>query len=258
MIPHVICAVLLLQVAYAAPAELDWWRIVNGTDASIKDYPFAISLRGSTGRHSCGGSILNERWVMTAAHCVNYYTTPLVQTVQVGRTDVSREVDDSVYGIEDVIVHPFYNPSRSYIFDIALLKLKKPLVFSETIQPVELPEKYHEVPESDSTVTLIGWGLKATGGILPTTLQQVSYSVVPNAKCSELHYNHIYPNHICAATPGGGKGQCSGDSGGPLLHKGVQVGIVSWSVKPCAVAPYPGVLTKVSYFIDFIKQHINN
>ncbi|XP_058462886.1 trypsin-6-like [Malaya genurostris] len=256
MISQLIWALLLHQVAYAAPTAADLSRIVNGTDASINDYPFMVSLRGSTGRHSCGGSILNENWILTAAHCVNYYTTPLLQSVQVGRTNVSSEIDESVYWIDDVIIHPFYDSSKSNIFDVALLKLKKSLVFGDTIKRVQLPkDKYQELDESDLAVTLIGWGRNATEGVAHTTLQKVNYFVVPNEKCNNLHDNHIYPNLICAGIPEGGKGQCNGDSGGPLLHKGVQVGIVSWSKKPCTIAPYPGVLTKVSYIIDFINEN---
>lgn len=59
---------------------------------------------------------------------------------------------------------------------------------------------------------------------------------------------------VCAGVPQGGKGQCSGDSGGPLTINGMQIGAVSWSVKPCTVAPYPGVYTKVSHYIDWIKE----
>ncbi|XP_062550551.1 chymotrypsin-1-like [Armigeres subalbatus] len=253
MIAQLIGAVLLIQVASAAPTT----RIVNGTDASISDFPFVVSLRGSTGSHSCGGSILNENWILTAAHCVNYYTTPILQSIQAGRSDVSRDVDESIHYISYVVIHPYYDASNSYVNDIALLKLKEPLVFSETIQPVQLATKWFELDESNLDVTLIGWGRLETDGDLPTTLQQVDYFVVPNTQCNVYHNNHIYPSHICAAVPEGGKGQCNGDSGGPLLHNGVQVGIVSWSVKPCTVAPYPGVLTKVSYYIDFIQENIS-
>ncbi|XP_055532467.1 chymotrypsin-1-like [Wyeomyia smithii] len=253
MFPQLIFTLVLAHVAFAAPSG----RIVNGTDASIADYPFMVSLRGSTGRHSCGGSILNERWILTAAHCVNDHTTALVQSIQVGRSDVSTAVDDSVYLIADVIIHPHYDAANSYIDDVALIKLQKPLVFSDTVQPVILPTKYEEMAEPDLDVTLIGWGRLETDGELPTTLQKVDYAVVLNRECNQLHRSHIFPSHICAAFPGGGKGQCNGDSGGPLLYKGVQVGIVSWSVKPCTVAPYPGVLTKVSYYIDFITRNIS-
>ncbi|XP_039431553.1 chymotrypsin-1-like [Culex pipiens pallens] len=255
MIAQLIGAVLLLQVATAAPG--DQLKIVNGTDATIEDYPFMISLRGRTGGHSCGGSILNERWILTAAHCVDYYSTVYYQSVQVGRSDVSREVDESIHFIEDVIVHPHYNPGNSVVNDIALIRLSTSLVFGETVQPVTLPTViWSEVDQEDPKVTLIGWGLLETDGDLPTRLQQVDYFAVPNDRCNEFHDEHIYPNQICAAVPEGGKGQCSGDSGGPLLNNGVQVGIVSWSIKPCTVAPYPGVLTKVSYFLDWIDENM--
>ncbi|XP_049545479.1 chymotrypsin-1-like [Anopheles darlingi] len=252
--------VLLVALGAVQGGPIDNARIVNGTDASIEDYPFIVSLRGSTGGHSCGGSILNEFWILTAAHCVDW-TTPLAQTVQVGRTDISRPVDESVYDIEDVVIHPGYNPSDSYIDDIALLKLRKPLVFSETVQPVRIPNRFMEVDfgpnnaNENVVVTLIGWGRNATEGPVQTTLQEVDYYLVSNEKCNQIHSNHIYPMQMCAAEPGGWKGQCSGDSGGPLLLNGVQVGIVSWSVKPCASPPYPGVLTKVSYYVDFINTY---
>uniref|UniRef100_A0A182QGQ8 Peptidase S1 domain-containing protein n=1 Tax=Anopheles farauti TaxID=69004 RepID=A0A182QGQ8_9DIPT len=253
---------ITLGVALAIPAPYNTLddspdrRIVNGTDADIRDYPFMVSLRNSAGRHSCGGSILSETWVLTAAHCVSA-TTPFMQTIQVGRTKISSEKDDSVYGIKRVVSHPEYDSRNSHLNDIALLELVLPLEFGESVYPVRLPSPLFEVEDDldDLGVTLIGWGLTATGGSSPTTLQRVDYYVVPNDECGELHTSTIYPSHICAAIPGGGKGQCSGDSGGPLLHHGVQVGIVSWSIKPCAVAPYPGVLTKVSHHIDFIREH---
>uniref|UniRef100_A0A182SZ29 Peptidase S1 domain-containing protein n=1 Tax=Anopheles maculatus TaxID=74869 RepID=A0A182SZ29_9DIPT len=248
----VVCFVF---VALAQAGPIDHGKIVNGTDAAIENYPFVVSLRGASGGHSCGGSIITKRWILTAAHCVDY-TTPLYQTVQVGRTNISRTEDESIYAIESVVIHPNYNPSDSYIDDIALLKLSKPLVFSEQVQPVRLPKRFFEIDTLQSElVTLVGWGRNASDGPVQTTLQQIDYYAVPNEQCNQIHGNHIYPSQICAAEPGGGKGQCSGDSGGPLMYKQFQVGIVSWSIKPCAVAPYPGVLTKVSYYVDFINEH---
>ncbi|KAL9700194.1 hypothetical protein quinque_003635 [Culex quinquefasciatus] len=248
--------ILLVQAALAAPSE-GRTRIINGTDTTIERFPHMISLRGSSGGHSCGGSILSNYWILTAAHCVNPFTTPYLQTVQVGRTEISRPADSSVYEILEVIVHPGYNESYSFVNDIAVLKLKQPLAFGPTIQPVKLPSPCFEVEDQDDLgVTLTGWGLN-NDGVVPSILQKVDYYVVPNEECDRIHTSKIYPSQICAAYPGGGKGQCNGDSGGPLLHNGVQVGIVSWSIKPCTIAPYPGVLTKVSHYIDFIYQNTN-
>ncbi|PSN29662.1 Kallikrein-14 [Blattella germanica] len=86
-------------------------------------------------------------------------------------------------------------------------------------------------------------------------LQQVDITVYSDANCQSIHYYTIHDSNICAGVPEGGKGQCSGDSGGPLVANGHQVGIVSWSVKPCTVAPYPGVYTEVAYYINWINQH---
>ncbi|KFB51476.1 hypothetical protein ZHAS_00019531 [Anopheles sinensis] len=200
------------------------------------DYPFMISLRGSTGRHSCGGSILSELWVLTAGHCVSSVTVAK-ETVQVGHTELSLNVDESVYSIEQVIRHPGYDSGNSFINDIALLKLARPLTFSDRVYPVQLPQDMFEVEDNlnDLEVTLIGWGVNATGGVAPTTLQHVEYYVVPNEECDAIHSSKIYPSQICAAYPGGGKGQCGKElrsctaCGEPISDKFLlDVGGCSW------------------------------
>lgn len=119
-----------------------------------------------------------------------------------------------------------------------------------------------------------------TGGLFMKNLQKVNIQVYSDEDCESLHAltgpTDSYCN-LCAGVDGGGKGQCSvstnshnlplgdvtdcfciqGDSGGPLVVNGTQVGIVSWSVKPCTVAPYPGVFTKVSTYVDWIQEHIS-
>lgn len=89
-----------------------------------------------------------------------------------------------------------------------MLKLATPLEFSESIQPVKLPEPYFEVEEADLGVTLIGWGMN-DAGVIPSILQKVDYYIVPNEKCNDTHSSNIYPSQICAAEPDGGKGQCN-------------------------------------------------
>ena len=87
-------------------------------------------------------------------------------------------------------------------------------------------------------------------------LQKVQLQTFSNSECSSRHQSQIHKTTLCAGVPEGGKGQCSGDSGGPLLVNGEQVGIVSWSRKPCTVAPYPGVFTDVSAYVDWILRTI--
>lgn len=87
-------------------------------------------------------------------------------------------------------------------------------------------------------------------------LQKVDLITLSDEECNRKQHGRTGPSQICSGVPEGGKGQCSGDSGGPLVVEGVQVGIVSWSVKPCMIHPYPGVYTKVSHFIDWINENM--
>ncbi|KDR18614.1 Kallikrein-14 [Zootermopsis nevadensis] len=89
-------------------------------------------------------------------------------------------------------------------------------------------------------------------------LQKVNITVYSDADCQSVHDNTVHDTNICAGVPEGGKGQCSGDSGGPLIANGHQVGIVSWSVKPCTVAPYPGVYTEIAHYVDWIRENTDD
>lgn len=80
--------------------------------------------------------------------------------------------------------------------------------------------------------------------------------IFSDAECSRRHGVTIHPTNICAGVPEGGKGQCSGDSGGPLILNDTQIGIVSWSRKPCTTPPYPGVFTEVSAYVGWILETI--
>jgi trypsin len=131
-------------------------------------------------------------------------------------------------------------------------QLKTPIPFNKYTDVVTLPRRMQSTP-AGSDATLIGWGLDDSGDV-PEILQKVDYFIPDHEECRRIH-GTIHDSNICAYYPGGGKGQCSGDSGGPLLVDGEQVGVVSWSIKPCTVAPYPGVLTRVSHFIDWIADN---
>ncbi|CAO1328595.1 unnamed protein product [Diamesa tonsa] len=246
IIAAVILVILIASDVNAIPISP---FVVNGTDAQIDEFPFIVSLRVNGG-HSCGASILNSMWVVTAAHCL---TRPAESySIQFDNTVISRN-GTNVIEVEKIISHPGYNPSNQYINDIGLLKLKEPISsqFSEFRVRLPVSGAYH--PTGTPSV-LAGWGLNATGGTIQQTLQKVDLEIFSASDCNDLHYAKVHYTNICGGVIEGGKGQCSGDSGGPMLVDGVIVGIVSWSVKPCTVASYPGVYTGVSHYIDWIKE----
>ncbi|XP_039958790.1 serine protease 53 [Bactrocera tryoni] len=231
-------------------------RIVNGTQANEGEFPFVVSLRrASDGRHKCGASLLNRVWVLTAAHCV-VKTQPEQLSIQYGGNELVAN-STKVSNVSKIIVHENYEPGNLHLNDIALLRLQTPLKFGSKVRAVHLPAAQQDTAEAMPAV-LLGWGLNATGGVIQKQLQKVHLQIFSDEECSQRHGTQLHPTTICAGVPEGGRGQCSGDSGGPLLVNGQQVGIVSWSRKPCTVAPYPGVFTELSAYVDWLQQMIGN
>ncbi|KAJ3660402.1 hypothetical protein Zmor_004852 [Zophobas morio] len=245
----------LLVGASALPLDS---RIVNGTDADPGDVPFIVSLRVNH-RHSCGATIINEKYLLTAAHCVQ---NPVDRySIQYGLTHIiSGEDAPNVIKAAKLTPHENYVAGNGYVNDVAVIELEDSLPLGPYVQPTTLPPAFNATPEN-SVALLAGWGLPFTNGSVMTDLQKVNILVFPDADCERIHAltgpTHR-SRHVCAGVPEGGKGQCNGDSGGPLIVDGVQIGIVSWSVKPCTVKGYPGVFAKVSNYVNWIKDKITS
>lgn len=138
--------------------------------------------------------------------------------------------------------------------------MAKDIPYSSTAKAAKLPKNFTEVFGNRKTnVTITGWGYVAPL-ILPANLQKLNLKVVRNKECSEIYQNRnppsiIHDSNLCVHAKGESKSQCQGDSGGPaVLDDGTQVGVCSWSVKPCGSPTYPGVYTKVSHYRDWIKE----
>lgn len=232
-------------------------RIVNGTEAGVGEFPFMVGLLYK-GYYTCGGSIINEYWILTAAHCVFSRDSSLF-TVVSGTCEMDGLSGNETV-VSQVIIHERYKPGSNLANDIAVLKLKTPLKFSEVTQPVTLPD-YMQGINDNTSVTIMGWGYNKYKGDPMEKLQKAVIYIVNNQACAVPYsaFNiNILPSHLCAGTPNGGIGQCTGDSGGPLVVRGptscVQFGVISFSAKPCGVKGYPGVFTRVTYYRIWIKD----
>ncbi|KAH8418667.1 hypothetical protein KR222_009238, partial [Zaprionus bogoriensis] len=233
-------------------------RIVGGTATNIAVYPHQISLRRKAiispknpFSHICGGSIIANDTILTAAHCI-IASVPSQYKVVAG-TSRRNGGDGVIVSVSEIIMHEEYNPDK-YDNDVALLRLSSPLPLNNfTIKAIEITDE-DSVAGSISTIT--GWGTTQSGGTASDQLLAVDVPIVSNEDCNDDYGggNLITDGMLCAGVRGeGGKDACQGDSGGPLIIDNKLHGVVSWGYG-CAAPAYPGVYARVYYFRDWIRS----
>lgn len=245
-------------------------KIIGGSEVSPKNkYPWMVGLKlKESDNYFCGGTLINNRYVITAAHCLSLDDKPLkAADIQVSLGDHNQvSTDDDVQGVTRLVdiktytVHKNYDPII-HDEDIALIKLKKPLDLSlnKEIKPVCLPKNKDETYEgADGIIT--GWEtLDENQQSNSETLQEVTVPILsPECKTNNLDVFIMTENMLCAGLEEGGKDSCYGDSGGPLVVKEgtthTLVGIVSFGFD-CALPNLPGVYTRVTQYLNWITEN---
>lgn len=219
-------------------------KIVGGSLADEGQYPYQASLRHK-GRHFCGGSIIDKRHILTAAHCVSGLDATDINVV-LGTNTLDEGGDE--YSSIKIWAHPYYN-AFFIRNDIGLIKLNKDIVFGDKVKPIDLPTKYFD--KSNYPATLSGWGTTNYPGETPNELQHIQLTVIDQKQCLSTSYR-VTNNNICTFNKQG-EGACHGDSGGPLVADGKQIGVVSWGI-PCAKGR-PDMYTRVFPYLDWINKH---
>ncbi|XP_030375601.1 trypsin-1 [Scaptodrosophila lebanonensis] len=237
-------------------------RIVGGQETRRHQYPWvAVVLLNS--RFYCSGSLINDLYVLTAAHCVKGVP---VELIEVRLLEHSRSQKDAFVVrrfASHVKTHEFYSPV-SFDNDIALIRLDRPVPVDGTLRPICMPVPGYSFEGELGIVT--GWGVQAEGGLASDTLREVSVVIITQAECRNSSYSEseITDNMICAGDLAeGGKDACTGDSGSPL-HVPFEeepgqyqlAGIVSWG-DGCARPNTPGVYTRVNRYLRWIGANIH-
>ncbi|RWS12657.1 Trypsin-like protein [Dinothrombium tinctorium] len=240
-------------------------KVVGGNDTYDGEFPWTVSVRRS-GQHHCGGVIINRRWVLTAAHCVQNKIVKQYM-IRIGEYHLNKpDYHSKDYAVEKIIIHDDYQGvvkvATANNADIALLRTTTDMSLNEYAWPVCFPTDDQSFAGKDAIV--VGWGkLTEKSEVYSDKLQKVKISIIENSQCQKWFRLAgrdmlIRENLICAGYRNGGKDACHGDSGGPLLYKMADkwsvIGVVSTGVG-CARPLLPGLYSRVSFYKSWIEKH---
>ncbi|CAG7728701.1 unnamed protein product [Allacma fusca] len=269
-------------------------RIVGGENTTMNEFPWmAAIVNKGTRSPRCGAAIINDRWVLTAAHCfvltklgadqidVLFHAHTLDMTLreyhadtalgEIGsirgsgyNLDIVTDSDEKTLRVEvaEVINHPLFN--AKYDYDVALLRLSHKIDFSVANAPIPIclpePGLYQETFQG-TVPTVAGWGLPhQDAGGSTRILQKLEVPIIDAQKCQELMPTTLTQRMMCAGFETGGKDACMGDSGGPLSLKDpktkqwTQIGVVSWG-EGCARKGRPGIYSRLTELVQWVYKN---
>ncbi|XP_031575197.1 chymotrypsinogen A-like isoform X2 [Actinia tenebrosa] len=238
-------------------------RIAGGKDSS-GIWPWQVELlkvnKNVTAYvHKCGGVLIDEKWVITAASCVFQDPYPTFYKVKIGKRDRSKkEPGEQEIFVESLKINRDFLAGDDKTNDIALLKLAKEVKFGRTARPICLPEPLSRVRAGKMCV-MTGWGRFATGEDKPNVLQEARVPIVSHRKCDRKNGQLSAIDDwtmLCAGFKNKKKSGCQGDSGGPLVckegNRWVLRGIISWGSMKCDGREAYSVFTRVSHFMHWM------
>ncbi|CAL4164603.1 unnamed protein product [Meganyctiphanes norvegica] len=223
----------------------------------------------SSSSHFCGASLISDRYLLTAAHCIVNGRSPVM--VSLGREDLNKDPTPgfNTYEIQNHIIHPSYGSGKYGYNDIAILQTKRKVLYKDTIWPFCLPEN-NEVLDNNLAVQIGGWG-QVNSSHSASYVKQAYVKIVENGECESQWQQHapgvyettrkfIYPQGLtnqilCAGRLG--VDACRGDSGGPLSYENTKghhtvFGIVSKGINCADIPIVPGFYTNIASYVDWI------
>ncbi|XP_055705681.1 chymotrypsin-2-like [Phlebotomus papatasi] len=256
-----VCLIALLCVAGVFSRTLEspetdpaWaanWEgfIVGGQNAVAGQFPHVVSLRSTANSHFCGAFIVNNRWVVSAAHCT-ISRNPGNTWIVVGALQLSS--GGTNVGTSRIENHPDYS-GITLANDVCALQTQNTITFSNTVQPLSMGSTHIG---GGAQATAAGWGRIGHNLPLANTLQWLNVQTITNEDCRNRHSAinalRVHDNTICTFTRQG-EGMCNGDSGSALFIGNSAIGIVSWGI-PCAQG-FPDNFARVSSHRNWLIGH---
>ncbi|XP_023951068.2 trypsin CFT-1-like [Bicyclus anynana] len=239
----------------AFPSQQD--RIVGGSVTTINTYPFAVSLQVSWNNvqfsHTCGGTILNNRAMLSAVHC--WVNNNVASRFRCRAGSTNRSSGGWQHNVAQLIGHPHYSP-RNHDNDIGVVRVATAFqIGAATVRAGNIAGANHNVPDNRDVVA-IGWGRTSTNGAGSEQLRHVVLRTVNQARCNSDFSGIITANMLCANWHDGSRATCNGDSGTGLLLNNVVVGVCSFmGWDGCGSTRWPSVFARVSRYATWIRNH---
>nr|ADK39241.1 kallikrein-Vsca1 [Varanus scalaris] len=254
---EVMAFVLLLQpsLVLANPT-----RIIGGQECFEDWHPWLAAILANES-FVCGATLLNQDWVLTAAHC---YQSMNLQ-VKFGVHDKGKPRGDEQ--LRDVVgtfcfpdtpgttnsTCPYERNDTKH--DIMLMKLNASVTYNKHIAPLALPDRAAPL---GTYCQIMGWGkTEVADEPFPKVPFCASIKILNNDFCQYAYpWWHMTNNQLCAGFLEGDRDTCEGDSGGPLVCGGRIQGVVSFGGQPCAEPLQPGVYTNVYEYLNWMRRYI--